>query len=165
MFPAGLRVHPLEVAVGVPAVQTPAAEHVLAVIVPLSVPVSAQVVPPTQVPLHVVVDPQSIPLGLKVQLRDVAAEPVATHDPPALQVFEMMVPASVPAMLHAPPPEFWVQVPDQVVLMPHGVPFGLKVHAREVGVVLETWHKPVLLQVLELMVPASVPVVEQPPPV
>jgi hypothetical protein len=138
VLPTGLRVHDLDVVEGAPAVQTPAAEQALLVIVPLSVPVSAQVVAPTHVPLQVVVDPQSMPLGLKVQLRDVAVEPVATHDPPALQVFEVTVPASVPAVLQAPPPDACTQVPDQVVVMPHGVPLGLKVHAREVGVVLVT---------------------------
>lgn len=94
-----------------------------------------------------------------------AAEPLTMHAPAAVQVLELMVPASVPPVPHTPPPAFWVQVPDQTVVMPHGVPLGLKVHALEVGIMPVTTHCPLALQVLELMVPASVPVMEQPPPV
>lgn len=66
MMPVGSRVQAREVAIGVPAVQTPKGEQVLLVMVPLSVPVSEHVCPEggVQVPLQLVVEPQGTPLGL-----------------------------------------------------------------------------------------------------
>lgn len=162
-WPAGSRVHVREVAVGVPATQPPAIEHVLLVMVPLSVPVNAQTVEPEQVPLQVVVLPHGMPLGLKVQAREVPALPVTVQAPAALQVLELMVPASVPLVVQ--PVELGAHMPAHTVFVPQGVPLGLKVHARDVGIEPVTRHWPLALQVLLLMVPASVPVMEQPPPV
>lgn len=164
-WPCGFRVHGREVLDPMPATQPPAAVQLLLVMVPLSVPVTAQKVAPEQVPLQVVVLPHAMPLGLKVQAREVPALPVTLQAPAALQVLELMVPASVPLVVHAPPVELCAHVPVHTVFEPQGVPLGLKVQAREVGVEPVTRHWPLALQVLLLMVPASVPVVEQPPPV
>lgn len=164
-WPCGFRVHARDVGDPMPATQAPAIEQLLLVMVPLSVPVNAQKVEPEQVPLQVVVLPHGMPLGLKVQAREVPALPVTVQAPAALQVLELMVPPSVPLVVHTPPVELCAHVPVHTVFEPHGVPFGLKVHARDVAIEPVTRHCPLALQVLLLMVPASVPVVEQPPPV
>lgn len=164
-WPCGFRVHARLVAVGMPATQPPAAVQLLLVMVPLSVPVNAQKVEPEQVPLQVVVLPHGMPLGLKVHAREVPALPVTLQAPAALHVLELMVPASVPLVVQVPPVELCPHMPVHTVFEPQGVPLGLKVQARDVGIEPDTRHWPLALQVLLLMVPASVPVVEQPPPV
>jgi hypothetical protein len=50
------------------------------------------------------------------------------------------------------------------VLEPQAWPLGLKVHEREVAWGPLATHWPLALQVLLVMVPASEPVVEHPPP-
>ena len=55
-------------------------------------------------------------------------------------------------------------MPDHTVFIPHGTPTGLNEQLREVAVEPLTTHWPLALQVLVLMVPASVPVVEHVPP-
>ena len=94
-----------EVAIGAPDTHNPAVVHTLVVVVPLSVPLKEHVWPPggVQVPLQTVLVPHEMPLGLKVQLREVAAIPVTKHAPAAEQVLEFTVPASVPVVEHTPP--------------------------------------------------------------
>lgn len=129
--------HARLVADGIPATQPPVIEQVLLVMVPLSVPVNAQKVEPEQVPLQVVVLPHGMPLGLNVQAREVPALPVTLQAPAALQVLELMVPASVPLVVHVPPVELCTHMPVHTVFVPQGAPLGLKVHARDV------WTEPV----------------------
>lgn len=167
-WPGGtVRVHGRVVPDGIPATQPPVVEQALLVMVPVSVPLNEQISPEggEQVPLQAVVLPHAMPLGSNVQAREVPALPVTKQAPAALQVLELMVPASVPLVVHTPPAELCAHVPVHAVFVPQGVPLGLKVHARDVGTEPVTGQAPAALQVLELMVPASVPVVEQVPPV
>jgi hypothetical protein len=162
--PEGLKVQPREVAIMFVTTQAPAAVQVLVLMTPASEPIVEQP-PPTWVhmPLHVVVVPHAAPMGLNVQPREVGVVLVTMQAPVAVHVLALMVPASVP-VVEQPPPT-WVHIPLHVVVLPHPVPIGLKVHARDVGVVIETVHWPAAVQVLAVMEPLSVPVVEQPPPI
>lgn len=107
--------------------------------------------------------PQDCPAGFRVQPREVPVGAPAMQAPAALQVLLVTLPASVPERAQG-----WftggVQLPLQVVVEPQAMPLGLKGQAREVPEPPPAMHWPLELQTLLVMVPASEPVVAQPPP-